>query len=290
MAAKGRKTRKKYTWDLHDQPYDHETNVFNADKEDPDYDPRDLADPAHEYRTTEIPVKEQISHGEAMRGAAEQQTYNDESDTRPPSGAGVTGRLGVRNQNIAARKATTGSLIADAGGYSTEIDPALLWKSATVYYCQACGEPIGSPGDRIPCDIPSDPCSLSVVNGRLTNGCQACREQWAIDRKHARTRGNPPQTCRPLPGERKSKCARRWDQVKRTARRNGVEPVPAAPKLTKRDQARFDEDQFHRENAEWWLQNRPPVYREVPPYRGPDRGTNGTGFPVRPRPPNPPFS
>lgn len=50
-------------------------------------------------------VKEQISHGEAMRGAAERQTYNDVSDTRSPSGASViTDRPGVCNPNIAALK------------------------------------------------------------------------------------------------------------------------------------------------------------------------------------------
>ncbi|MDV3304231.1 hypothetical protein K7Z75_11070 [Mycobacterium avium subsp. hominissuis] len=99
------KRRKKYTGNLHDQPYDLEGSVFDRVKKDPDYDRRDLADKAYEYRTTEIPVKEQISHGEAMRGAAERQTYNDVSDTRSPSGASViTDRPGVCNPNIAALK------------------------------------------------------------------------------------------------------------------------------------------------------------------------------------------
>lgn len=260
------KRRKRYDGNLHDQPYDLEGGVFDKRKPDTDYDDRDLArlavdqpDRDEPDPLTQLDLSKHGGSQEMLDGSAEFGTDAGDSEDRLSELGGKPRPAPVTRQ-----------LVQDAGGYATQTDPAMLWKTATAWYCLQCGEPIGSPERRIPCDVPNDPCVLEVQRGRLMNGCQGCREQWALDRKHSRTRGNPPQTCRPKPGqERRYTCAYLWQKYKEKCRRRGEEPTPHAPNLTKRDRDRmenavFREEQRRKSIEGVWDHQHPDGYQDPP--------------------------
>jgi|GEM_PF-3428548 hypothetical protein len=230
---------------------------------------------------------ERDSYGEAFAGMAERGTDGNDSEDR----LGEMG--GSRPPGRRKPPSPTRQLVQDAGGYSAQADPSTQWVEETVRYCKWCGEWIGPGGERIPCDVPHDPCKLVVIKGRLQNGCQSCREQWALDQRWARRKGRQAQTCRPKPSqERKLTCAYLWQKAKEKARRRGLEPTPHEPNWTPKDWNRLQNRLFNakidaenkrrreRERQQWPGLPPLPTSHNLPH----GLGTNGTGFPIRRRP------
>lgn len=280
------KRRKKYTGDLHDRPYDLETNVFDKDKPDADYDGQDLARLAGGSELEPLAHLDLAKHG----GSLEMLTGSPEIGSDANDVEDRLSEIGGKSRPAPA----TSQLVQDAGGYSTEIDPKMLWKSETRFYCRVCGGWIGSPKQRIECEIPSDPCRPEMVKTR--GGCQGCREQHAIDLKEARGKGNPPQTCRPSveereAGEKESRCAKawrntmgKWTRAVATAEKLGneppPEPQPADPRWTERDLRKIQDRQDIASARAEYEEHRPPQ-RKPQPIGVWELDTRGTGFDAR---------
>lgn len=275
-----RKRPKQYTDNLHDQPYDLEDNVFDEHKVDFRYDERDLAQPPdRDEPDASILLDPRYGGAQEFDDFADLGSDANDAEDRLPEVGG--------KPRPAPR---TRQLVQDAGGYVAEVDPRLLWKTATRFYCRACGEWIGSSAkQRIECETPYDPCTPDLLNNR--GGCQNCREQRALDLKEARGTGNPPQTCRPLRGEKESRCAKdwrnamkRWNTAVTTAEKRGSEPPrepqPAEPKWTRRDLRKIQDAQDIAEARAEYEKRRPPERKRQPAGVW-DQGANGTGFDAR---------
>lgn len=284
------KRHKTYTGNLHTQPYDLEGDVFEQLKANPDYDDHDLALLVDQMQVdgtlrrswdepepfTQLDLSNESR--KILKGSAEFGTDANDAEDRLSEVGGKPRPAPLTRQ-----------LVQDAGGYVTEIDPKLLWKTQTTFYCRACGKWIGSPSKRIECEVPFDPCTSEMLNNR--GGCQNCREQRAIDQKEARGTGNPPKACRPRPGEKESRCAKdwrnaisRWEHAVDAAEKRGNEPPPkpqpAEPKLTERDRRKIKEAQMIAQiRAEYETRRPPPVKRQ--PSGVWDQDPRGTGFAAR---------
>lgn len=146
-------------------------------------------------------------------------------------------------------KSATGSIIAEAGGYATQTDPASNYTERYYGYCLNCGEPINHAGPRV-CEVEQaggDRCVLEAPKGYLITGCQSCREWWDLDRGYHRSGpGRQAKTCKPTDEERaawtrkgtvKSRCAREWAAKLKQAERRGIDrdtaerTLAAQPKL-----------------------------------------------------------
>jgi hypothetical protein len=257
--------RRKYKGDLHTRPYDLEESTFDKDKEDADFDTSDLATlPDHYARV-------------AVSESAEFGTDGNDTEDRLSEVGGKARPSPVLRQ-----------LVQEAGGYSFEKkDPKSEWKTATRFYCRTCGEWIASPPTEIDCEVPLDPCPPEMLKGG--GGCQSCRVQKAFDLKDARGVGNPPQTCRPKPGEKESRCAKdwrngmeRWERAVAKAQKRGTKvpakPSPAEPKWTERDIRKMrDAEEMAQIRADRRRQFRPPVLKRQPQGIW-DLDLRGTGF------------
>lgn len=276
------KRRKRYTGNLHSQPYDLEGNVFDQNKADVDFDDRDLArlpDRDEPDPLTLLDLSQYAVSQKVLTESAEFGTDANDAEDRLSEVGGKPRPAPLTRQ-----------LVQDAGGYSTEVDPKLLWKTETRFYCRACGEWIGSPPrQRIECEVPFDPCTSEMLNNR--GGCQSCREQRAIDLKEARGIGHPPQTCRPLPGEKESRCARnwrnamaQWERAVAKAERLGIEPPPepqpAEPRWTERDRRKIQDARDIAQLRADYEKRRPPQ-RNRQPSGVWELDTRGTGFDAR---------
>lgn len=280
--TKPNKRQKNYTGDLHTQPYDLEGNVFDRKKTDPDHDDRDLAGLPEDRDEPDPLTLLDLSAAGGQTIVTESAEFGTDADDAEDKVSEIGGK---------ARPApVTRQLVQDAGGYSTEIDPRMLWKTATRFYCRACGKWIESSPKRLECEVPLDPCTPEMLDDQ--GGCQNCREQHALDLKDARGRGNQPQTCRPVNGEKESRCAKdwrntmgRWQRAVNKAERSGTEPPPepepAEPKWTARDLRKLqDAEDIAAMRAEYQQNPCPP-----PPARQAlgvwELDSRGTGFDSR---------
>lgn len=276
--------RKKYTDDLHAQPYDLEGELFDERKPDPNFDHRDLTQlpsPIPSAPLTGIENSEFKYYEAAQEMLSKTAEVGTDSDDKEDNVSEIGGK--------ARRAPVTRQLVQDAGGYSTSIDPRMKWKTPTAFYCRSCGEPIGASPKRLKCEVPLDPCTPEMLDRR--GGCQSCREQRAFDRKDARGRGNQPQCCRPQPGQKESRCAKdwrnamkRWETAVAKAQRSGTEPPPepqpVEPKWTEEDLRKFRDAEHIAEARAEYERHRPPA-----PARKPtgvwDLQLRGTGFDSR---------
>ncbi|MGE2717573.1 hypothetical protein ACQI4L_26220 [Mycolicibacterium litorale] len=280
MTKASKRRKKTYSVDLHTKPYELESNTFDRDKVDPDCDERDLAglgDLDDPDPLTLLDLSEVGGHS-IVTESAELGTDSNDSEDKVSEIGGKARPAPVTRQ-----------LVQDAGGYLTEVDPRMLWTTATRFYCRACGEWIGSSPNRLKCEVPLDPCTPEMLKRR--GGCQNCREQHALDLKVARGRGNQPQTCRPLSGEKESRCAKdwrntmaRWQRAVNRAERKGTEPPPepqpAEPKWTARDRRRFrDAEDITAARAEY--EQHPPQPPKKQPKGVWGLDARGTGFDAR---------
>lgn len=271
----------KYDGALHTRPYDLEANTFDRHKTDEDYDDQDLS--RLPDSTDDLDPLTLLDLSEFGGQQVLEQSFEFRSDSDDPEDR-VSEVGGKSRPNPITRQ-----LVQDAGGYSVEVDPRSQWKTETRHYCRSCGSPIESPRERIECEVQFDPCPTEMLN--RGGGCQSCREQRAIDRKEARGRGNPPQTCRPQLGEKESRCGKdwknrigRWERAVARAEKSGEEPPPkpraAEPKLTESDFRRIRDAQLVAEARAEYARRRPPELRRAPTGLW-DQPLRGTGFTLR---------